>query len=108
MSTLGMPRVKTRDDVVWVVFCVVVCEGEVCVSAAVCEVAADGGGRREVHGHPGRVSKARIGGGGDGGRVPLAAPTEAGSAMQLVKKVEGCGTWRSRGPFFFDSAGGAS
>ena len=108
MSTLGMPRVKTRDDVVWVVFCVVVCEGEVCVSAAVCEVAADGGGRREVHGHPGRVSKARIGGGGDGGRVPLAAPTEAGSAMQhpKVETSRGCGTWRSRGPFFFDSAGG--
>ena len=62
-----------------------------------------------MHGHPGRVSKARIGGGGDGGRVPLAAPTEAGSAMQhpkLVKVVKGCGTWRSRGPFFFDSAGG--
>ena len=37
MSTLGVSRVKTRDDVVWVVFCVVVCEGEVCVSAAVCE-----------------------------------------------------------------------
>ena len=37
MSTLRVPRVKTRDDVVWVVFCAVVCEGEVCVSAAVCE-----------------------------------------------------------------------
>ena len=34
MSTLRVPRMKTRDDVVWVVFCVVVCEGEakcVCV-----------------------------------------------------------------------------
>ena len=37
MSTLRVPRVKTRDDVVWVVFCAVVCEGEVCVSAAVCD-----------------------------------------------------------------------
>ena len=36
MSTLGVPRVKTRDDLVWVVFCVVVCEGEsVCVRTGV-------------------------------------------------------------------------
>ena len=48
MRKLRVPSVKTRDDVVWVVFCVVVCEGEVCVSAAVCEVAADG--RRRLGG----------------------------------------------------------
>ena len=83
---------KMRGGVVWVVFCVVVCEGEVkcvCPQRCVRSQRTDGGGWGEVHGHPGRVSKARIGGGGDGGRVPLAAPTEAGSMARA---------WSVRGP----------
>ena len=61
MSTLRVPRVKTRGDVVWVVFCVVVCEGEVkCVRPQRSEIAAaEEFLPRLAHVHPQRITAGR-------------------------------------------------